>query len=186
LAGLLDFSGKLIDAETAAQFAALTVATRLITLEGGLRAFVLAWGEEAGHGKQIVLTQRDIRELQFAKAAIASGIDVVMRELEVTADDLVEIYLAGSFGSYINPQSARIIGLVPPLPVERIKAVGNSAGEGAKIALLSFREREVARSLPRFIEYHELSGRTDFNDAFTSVLQFPDLAELGLQQNAQR
>ncbi|MFW6069824.1 MAG: ASKHA domain-containing protein, partial [bacterium] len=86
------------------------------------------------------------------------------------------------FGNYINPQSARIIGLVPPLPVERIKAVGNAAGEGAKICLLSFRERQVARALPQQIEYHELSGRADFNDSFISVLQFPELTDLGLEQ----
>ena len=146
-----------------------------------MRNFILATAEEAGNGAPVFLTQRDIRELQFAKAAISSGIAVVMRELGVTADDLVEIYLAGSFGSYINPQSARIIGLVPPIPVEHIKAVGNAAGEGAKIALLSFRQREVARSLPQIIEYHELSGRADFNDSFISVLQFPDLADLGVE-----
>ena len=75
-----------------------------------------------------------------------------MQELGVEADELIEIFLAGSFGTYINPQSARIIGLVPPVPVEKIKAVGNAAGEGAKIALLSFRERQVARSLPQIVE----------------------------------
>ena len=141
---------------------------------------MLAWAEESGSGKPIVLTQRDVRELQFAKGSIAGGIEVVMGELGVEAQDLVEIYLAGSFGSYINPQSARIIGLVPPVPVERIKAVGNAAGEGAKMALLSFREREVARSLPGIVEYLELSGRGDFNDSFLAVLQFPELETLGL------
>jgi uncharacterized 2Fe-2S/4Fe-4S cluster protein (DUF4445 family) len=153
---------------------------RIIKEESGLRGFVLAWGQETGTGRPIVLTQRDIRELQFAKGSIAAGIEVVMAELGVTQNDVVEVYLAGSFGNYINPQSARIIGLVPPLPVGRIKAVGNAAGEGAKMALLSFRERQVAQSLPNIVEYHELSGRADFNDSFVSVLQFPDLEELGL------
>jgi uncharacterized 2Fe-2S/4Fe-4S cluster protein (DUF4445 family) len=180
LIGLLDPSGRFVDEETAAALVAPQIAGRLTTIDG-LRVFVLAWSDESGHGKTVVLSQRDIRELQFAKAAIASGIDVVMRELGVMAHDLVEIYLAGSFGSYINPQSARIIGLVPPVSVEKIKAVGNSAGEGAKIALLSFREREVARTLPQFVEYYELSGRADFNDSFISVLQFPELADIGLQ-----
>ena len=160
--------------------AAPELAQRIITGEEGRRSFVLAWAEESGSGKPIVLTQRDVRELQFAKGSIAGGIEVVMRELGVEAQDLVEIYLAGSFGSYINPQSARIIGLVPPVPVERIKAVGNAAGEGAKMALLSFREREVARSLPGIVEYLELSGRGDFNDSFLAVLQFPELETLGL------
>jgi uncharacterized 2Fe-2S/4Fe-4S cluster protein (DUF4445 family) len=173
--GLLDVSGRFVTEDDAFKIASQNIASRFVTAENGLRAFVLAWPDESGSGKNVVLTQRDIRELQFAKAAIASGIDVVMRELGITADEIEEIFLAGSFGSYINPQSARLIGLVPPIPVERIKAVGNAAGEGAKMALLSFRQREVARSLPDIVEYHELSGRADFNDSFISVLQFPEL-----------
>ena len=95
--------------------------------------------------------------------------------LGVEASDLDEIFLGGSFGSYLNPESAKIIGLVPPVDVDKIIAVGNSAGEGAKIALLSYRERQVAFELPSRIEYIELSGRSDFNDSFVSVLAFPHL-----------
>ncbi|MBI3243168.1 MAG: DUF4445 domain-containing protein [Chloroflexi bacterium] len=121
-----------------------------------------------------MLTQTDIRALQFAKAAIASGANVLMAKLGVRAEELHEVLLAGSFGSYINPASARTIGLVPPqAPVERIVAVGNAAGEGAKMALLSFREREAANRIPDFIEYVELSGRPEFNDIFTEALTFP-------------
>ena len=182
LSGLMLPSGRFVKAEEATELVSPELAHRIITDEEGRRSFVLAWPEESGSGKPIVLTQRDVRELQFAKGSIAGGIDVVMQELGVDADELVEIFLAGSFGSYINPQSARIIGLVPPVPVERIKAVGNAAGEGAKIALLSFRERQVARSLPQIVEYHELSGRGDFNDSFLAVLQFPELDALGIEQ----
>jgi uncharacterized 2Fe-2S/4Fe-4S cluster protein (DUF4445 family) len=123
-----------------------------------------------------VLTQPDIRALQFAKGAIAAGVQVLMAEMGVTTDDLDEVLLAGSFGSYINPASARAIGLVPWVPVEHIAAVGNAAGEGAKISLLSFREREAANRLPEFIEYLELSGRPEFNDIFMQVLAFPQQA----------
>ncbi|MXX27259.1 MAG: DUF4445 domain-containing protein [Caldilineaceae bacterium SB0668_bin_21] len=182
LSSLMLPSGRFVKAEEANELVSPELARRIITDEEGRRSFVLAWPEESGSGKSIVLTQRDVRELQFAKGSIAGGIDVVMQELGVEADELVEIFLAGSFGSYINPQSARIIGLVPPVPVERIKAVGNAAGEGAKIALLSFRERQVARSLPQIVEYHELSGRGDFNDSFLAVLQFPELDDLGIEQ----
>lgn len=182
LVGLLLPSGKFIKPTEAAQRFPPALAQRLISEADGARSFVLAWPAETGSGQPIVLSQRDIRELQFAKGAIAGGIEVVMSELGVSAADLEAIYLAGSFGSYINPQSARIIGLTPPVPVERIKAVGNAAGEGAKMALLSFRERDVARTFPQLIEYHELSGRGDFNDSFIAVLQFPDLADLGLAQ----
>jgi len=182
LSSLMLPSGRFVKAEEANELVSPELARRIITDEEGRRSFVLAWPEESGSAKSIVLTQRDVRELQFAKGSIAGGIDVVMQELGVEADELVEIFLAGSFGSYINPQSARIIGLVPPVPVERIKAVGNAAGEGAKIALLSFRERQVARSLPQIVEYHELSGRGDFNDSFLAVLQFPELDTLGIEQ----
>ena len=177
LCGLMNSSGRFIKADKVAKHFGPNLAKRIIVDEQGMRSFVLAWPEESGSGKQIILTQRDIRELQFAKGSIAAGIDVVMNELGISANDLVDIYLAGSFGNYINPQSARIIGLVPPLPVGHIKPVGNTAGEGAKIALLSFRERQVAESLPHIVEYHELSGRADFNDSFLDVLAFPPLED---------
>ena len=140
---------------------------RLVELDGGIRAFELAEG--------VVLTQLDVRELQSAKGAIATGIEVAMDALGVSAADLDEVLLAGSFGSYIAPQSARVVGLVPPVPVERIKAVGNTASEGAKMALLSFREREVAFELPGWIGYVELSGAEDFNERFIRNLAFPAL-----------
>jgi uncharacterized 2Fe-2S/4Fe-4S cluster protein (DUF4445 family) len=161
--GLLDHSGRMLAAADAANH---PLADRLIEVDG-VRAFLLADG--------VYLSQRDVRELQFAKGSIATGIKVLMDILGVQASDLDEIFLGGSFGSYLNPESAKIIGLVPPVDVDRIIAVGNSAGEGAKIALLSYRERQVAFELPARIEYVELSGRSDFNDAFVSVLGFPHL-----------
>jgi uncharacterized 2Fe-2S/4Fe-4S cluster protein (DUF4445 family) len=163
LAGLLDHSGRL---RTPGDVPNHPLRDRLIEIDG-VRAFLLADG--------VYLTQRDIRELQFAKGSIATGIKVLMDILGVRAEDLDQVLLGGSFGSYLNPESARIIGLVPPVDVDRIIAVGNSAGEGAKIALLSYRERQVAFELPSRIEYIELSGRSDFNDSFISVLGFPHL-----------
>ena len=180
LAGLLDPSGRLLDPGQARASFSPELSRRLTEDADGVRAFVLAWPEESATGRAIVLTQLDIRALQFAKASIAAGIEVLMKRLEVKTCDLEEIYLAGSFGTYINPQHARVIGLVPSVPVERIRAVGNAAGEGAKMALLSFREREVARTLPQLVEYHELSGEVDFSGSFLSTLAFPALEELGL------
>jgi uncharacterized 2Fe-2S/4Fe-4S cluster protein (DUF4445 family) len=166
LAGLVDQSGRM---KAASDVPGHPLQDRLFEVDG-VRAFLLADG--------VYLTQRDIRELQFAKGSIATGIKVLMDILGVTANDLDEVLLAGSFGSYLNPESAKIIGLVPDVDVDRIIAVGNSAGEGAKIALLSYRERQVAFELPARIEYIELSGRTDFNDAFVAVLGFPQLASV--------
>ncbi len=163
LAGLLDHSGRFKSRDDLPDH---PLRDRLIDVDG-MRAFLLADG--------VYLTQRDIRELQFAKGSIATGIKVLMDILGVRAPDLDEVLLGGSFGSYLNPESAKIIGLVPPVDVDKIIAVGNSAGEGAKIALLSYRERQVAFELPSRIEYIELSGRSDFNDSFISVLAFPEL-----------
>jgi uncharacterized 2Fe-2S/4Fe-4S cluster protein (DUF4445 family) len=165
--GLVDASGKLIRPEHARGHFCDALVNRLVETDG-IRAFLLSEPED-----NIVLTQPDIRALQFAKGAIAAGVDVLMQQLGIVAGDLHEVLLAGSFGSYINPASARTIGLVPWVPVERIIAVGNGAGEGAKIALLSFREREAAGRIPEFIEYVELSSRAEFNDIFTVALAFP-------------
>jgi uncharacterized 2Fe-2S/4Fe-4S cluster protein (DUF4445 family) len=163
LEGLIDASGRLARAEEVPGHA---LADRLVEVEG-VRAFAIEG--------DVVLTQRDIRELQSAKGAIATGIGALLDAMGVRADDLHQVLLAGSFGTYINPASARIIGLVPPVPVERITAAGNAAGEGAKMALVSFREREMAFDLPRRVEYVELSGRSGFNDAFLAAVGFPEL-----------
>ena len=164
--GLLDASGKLKSREEVPEH---PLSDRLINVEG-VRAFLLA--------ENVYLSQRDVRELQFAKGSIATGIKVLMDVLGVSAADLDEVLLGGSFGSYLNPESAKIIGLVPAVHVDKILSVGNTAGEGAKMSLLSFRERQVAFELPQKIEYVELSGRSDFNDSFVSVLRFPDLEEV--------
>ena len=165
LAGLLLPNGILRSGEELAA-EGHPLASHMVARDG-VKAFMLT--------DHVLLTQLDVRELQSAKGAISTGIEVAMRELGVNADDLDEVMLAGSFGTYINPQSARVVGLVPPVSVEKIKAVGNTASEGAKMALLSFREREVAFELPAFVEYVELSGAADFNDRFIANLAFPPL-----------
>src|SRR5438067_2584646 len=163
LVGILDHSGRMKSREDLPHH---PLADRLIEVDG-VRAFLLA--------EDVYLTQRDVRELQFAKGSIATGIKVLMDIMGMTTADIDEIFLGGPFGSYLNPESAKIIGLVPPVEVDRIIAVGNSAGEGAKIALLSYRERQVAFELPSRLEYVELSGRADFNDTFVEVLKLPVL-----------
>jgi uncharacterized 2Fe-2S/4Fe-4S cluster protein (DUF4445 family) len=174
--GLMDRTGRL---KSAAEIAGLppSLAARLVTTDG-VREFVLATPAQTG-GAPVRLTQKDIRQLQFAKGSIAAGIRILMNEMKAEPKDLHEVLLAGAFGSYIHPEAARRIGLVPPVPLDRIRAIGNAAGEGAKIALLSYREREAADAMPGRVEYIELSGREDFNDIFLSVLGFPEHADLG-------
>jgi uncharacterized 2Fe-2S/4Fe-4S cluster protein (DUF4445 family) len=162
-AGLLDHSGRFVPEETAAEIAP-SLAERL-TKVGEERVFMLA--------DNVYLSQRDVRELQFAKASIATGWNILMSELGVGPEDVSQVLLAGSFGAYLSPASAIRIGLVPRMALPRIVSAGNVASEGAKMAALSVRERAEARSLIHEVEYVELSGRQDFNDMFVDQLAFP-------------
>jgi uncharacterized 2Fe-2S/4Fe-4S cluster protein (DUF4445 family) len=121
----------------------------------------------------VYLSQRDVRELQFAKASIATGWGILCRDLGVEPEEISQVLLGGSFGSYLSAASAVKIGLVPKLPLVRIVSAGNVAGEGAKIAALSVTERAAANAILEEVEYVELSGRTDFNDLFIDQLSFP-------------
>jgi uncharacterized 2Fe-2S/4Fe-4S cluster protein (DUF4445 family) len=169
--GLLDESGRLIsDADAAAKLPGL--ADRLGEVNGE-RVFALAWREPGVFEDAVFISQRDVRELQFAKAAISTGWSLLLEELGQTQADVQQVLLAGSFGSYLSPASAVRIGLVPKLPVLRIVSAGNVAGEGAKMALLSMQERNGAHALLEEVRYVELSDRSDFNDRFVDQLAFP-------------
>ena len=171
-AGLLDSSGRFMpEEEAAARLPGL--ASRLTMLESN-RVFVLAWlGEPGDVAHSVYLSQRDVRELQFAKAAIATGWSILLAEAGLSPADVQQVLLAGSFGSYLSPASAIRLGLVPRLPVLRVVSAGNVAGEGAKMALLSVRERAGALALLEEVRYVELSDRPDFNDRFVEQLAFP-------------
>ena len=122
----------------------------------------------------VFLSQRDVRELQFAKASIATGWTILCKDLGLEPGEISQVLLGGSFGSYLSAASAVKIGLVPKLPLARIVSAGNVAGEGAKIAALSVTERAASHAILEEVEYVELSGRTDFNDLFVDQLRFPE------------
>ena len=169
--GLLDASGRLVPDEEAKDVAP-ALADRL-SLVGEERVFLLHRpSPDTDPAECVYLSQRDVRELQFAKAAISTGWSLLLEELGLEHSDIQQVLLAGSFGSYLSPASAVRIGLVPRLPVLRIVAAGNVAGEGAKMALLSVRERAGALALLEEVQYVELSDRPDFNDAFVEQLSF--------------
>ena len=160
-AGILDESGRL--AVLGQDEPALPSGLReRIVRSDGTGGFVLA---QRGR-RRVMLTQLDVRELQLAKGAIRAGISILLKELALGESDIDEILLAGAFGSFINPASARSIGLVPPIPLQRITAVGNAAGQGALMALLSTDLRQEASSIARSVRYVELSGRSDFMEQF--------------------
>jgi len=170
--GLLDRSGRFVPEEQAATLMP-GLAARL-TMIGQERVFVLHWqGEPGDVASSIYLSQRDVRELQFAKAAIATGWNILLEEAGLEPGDVQQVLLAGSFGSYLSSANAIKIGLVPRLPTLRVVSAGNVAGEGAKMALLSVRERAGALALLGEVRYVELSDRSDFNDAFVDQLSFP-------------
>jgi len=170
--GLLDSSGRLVSEERAAELAP-GLADRLTQL-GAERVFVLHWlGEPGDVSRSVYLSQRDVRELQFAKAAIATGWRILLEEAGLEPGDIQQVLLAGSFGSYLSPANAIRIGLVPDIPVLRVVSAGNVAGEGAKMALLSVRERAGGLALLEEVRYVELSDRADFNDRFIDQLAFP-------------
>jgi len=171
--GLLDSSGRFVSEDSAREVAP-GLAGRLTRI-GQERVFVLHWrgtGAPAAEDS-IYLSQRDVRELQFAKAAIATGWQLLLEEAGLEAADVKQVLLAGSFGSYLSPASAIRIGLVPKVPVMRVVSAGNVAGEGAKMALLSLRERAGALALLEEVRYVELSDHADFNDRFVGQLPFP-------------
>src|SRR5262249_4490953 len=166
--GLLDLSGRFVPEEQAA-----ALAPGLAGL-GEERVFVLHWlGEPGDASRSIYLSQRDVRELQFAKAAIATGWRILLEEAGLAPGDIQQVLLAWSFGSYLSPANAIRLGLVPKLAVLRVVSAGNVAGEGAKMALLSLRERAAGLALLEEVRYVELSDRADFNDRFVDQLAFP-------------
>jgi len=121
----------------------------------------------------VYVSQKDIRELQLAKGAIRAGIEILLRELGVTIDDIEQIYLAGSFGNYLRKESVRKIGLVPDIKLSKIRSAGNTAGQGVKLCLLNQNKLKHVQRIAEKVEYLELSYMPDFNDEFIKQMSFP-------------
>jgi len=169
--GLIGKSGKLIDREECDPDLNREIKKRMINGQKGNK-FILAKGEETENGKPIYLTQRDIREVQLAKAAIFAGIKILLKEVNIPQEDIQKILLAGAFGNFIDKENAIRIGLIPNLPLKRIKFIGNAAGRGAEMALLSTRMRKISQKISEEIGYIELSSRPDFQEEFTEAMFF--------------
>ena len=144
-----------------------------VRVKDGISELVLAGATETASGHEIVITQGDIRQIQLAKAAVYSGISVLMRQLQITAGDVSKIFLAGAFGTYLDPQSARVIGMYPDVPLSRVQFVGNAAGSGARMALMSVDVRRKAREISEKVGYVELGADANFQDEFLKATYFP-------------
>lgn len=136
-------------------------------------SYLIATPDESYDQKPIFLTQKDVREVQLAKGAIAAGINTVMDELGIGIKDISDVYLAGALGNYIDPLSAVRIGLLPYINPGIIRSLGNAASRGASMALLSRKHWQMANDLIHFIEHIELSFRHDFNEYFIEQMDFP-------------
>ncbi len=149
---------------------------RLLNNERGKpEKYVLAWADETSIGQDITINQGDIRAFQLAKGALYTGAKIMMGKLGV--DKLDKVVLAGAFGSHINPHSAALVGMFPDCPQDKVGAVGNAAGDGARMALINTEVREEADRVAREVEYIELTLEKNFQQDFMEAMQFPHMRD---------
>ncbi|MGI6778300.1 MAG: ASKHA domain-containing protein [Acetivibrionales bacterium] len=169
-AGVIDETGRIVD-EDEADGLPEDLKSRIINIEN-MKAFLLLKAEESAIDTDIAITQKDIRELQNAKAAIAAGIKTLIKKAGIGIDDIFKVYLAGGFGSHINISNAVKIGLIPSRLEEKVESIGNAAGQGAVEGLLSVEALQDTSMIKERIKYIELSASADFVDEYVSSMIF--------------
>ncbi len=167
-AGTLDSTGRLVPSAAAP--------TRIRRSERG-REYVIAFAEESGLGSDLCLTQKDIRQIQLAKAALYVAAETLVHEFGPHLPD--KILLAGAFGSYMDKANAMAIGMIPEVPLDRVFVVGNSAGDGARIALLNAAKRGEASEVAARVQRYELPADPEFQARFLSAVNLPNVAGKG-------
>ncbi len=163
-AGVINYNGR------------LDVSHPRVRFNGERKAaeYVLVPSEESGFDRDVVITQKDISEIQLAKAAIAAGIKVLLEKAGLEEEDIEMVIVAGAFGTHLRLESAVAIGMLPDLPLERFQQVGNAAGAGARMILLSETERRRAEEIARNIKYIELAAMPEFSNNFLNQMRFPE------------
>ena len=134
--------------------------------------YLLVPASESGNHRDIVITRGDVNEIQLAKAAVRAGIEVLLQETGTAAADVEDVVVAGAFGSYLDPESAVIAGLLPAFPASRIRQIGNAAGAGARRMLVSAERRRAADAVAERAEYVELASHPAFHRGFVSAMGF--------------
>ncbi len=142
---------------------------RVVNWNGG-GAFVLVDKSRTGNGQDLLVTRRDVNEIQLAKAAIRAGVDVLLDEVGLSYEDIDTFIVAGAFGTYLDLKSATRIGMFPPLPLNRFKQVGNAAGAGARRMLVSASQRRMAESIVDKVRYIELTAHASFTDVYMGAM----------------
>lgn len=139
--------------------------------ENGKPEYIMVFAEDSGIGKDITVTQGDIRAVQLAKSALYVGCKMLMRHLSV--DKIDRVTLAGAFGSFIDKESSLVIGLFPECDMDKVAAVGNAAGDGAQAALLDQGKRIEARDVAANVQFIETAVEPDFQERFAEAMAFP-------------
>jgi len=173
--GLIDETGRLLPRDEVPATLPDWLRQHVVEAQGEA-AFLLAEAtpgdDDAEPGRPLLLTQRDIRELQLAKAAIATACTLLLRKKNMTWDHVRRVYLAGAFGNYLRPATARRIGLLPPIPMAKIAFIGNAASTGAKRALVSFEDRARAEHIAGSADHIELAAEPDFQMCYADNMLF--------------
>jgi uncharacterized 2Fe-2S/4Fe-4S cluster protein (DUF4445 family) len=146
----------------------------LVRVENSKRSVSLIPVEESGNGREVAITRKDVNEIQLAKGAIRSGVEILLEDAGLTYEQIDEFIVAGAFGTYLDLGSAVKVGMFPPLPRERFQQVGNAAGAGARQMLVSLDRRKTAARLAHETEYIELTIHPAFRDVFVRELMFGD------------
>jgi uncharacterized 2Fe-2S/4Fe-4S cluster protein (DUF4445 family) len=167
---VLDAVGELLAAALIDRKGALKEGLPGVHKTDGVAAYTLASSSVTAHGRPVVITRRDINEIQLAKAAIRTGVDVLLREAGAAYGQIDEFIVAGAFGTYLDVENSVRIGMFPPLPLDRFRQVGNAAGAGARQILLSATRRRFAAQRARELEYVELTVHPDFTKMYMRAL----------------
>ncbi|MEM2440383.1 MAG: ASKHA domain-containing protein, partial [Candidatus Bathyarchaeia archaeon] len=131
------------------------------------------WGSETKTGREITVTQGDIREIQLAKAAIYAACSILMEKKGLKEEDFDRVFIAGAFGNYLNLENAKILGLIPDIALEKVEFIGNAAITGAKMALISVKAREKANEISEKVRYLEMAADPNFNKEFIDATLIP-------------
>lgn len=134
--------------------------------------YVLVWGKDSYTGDDITISQKDVQEIILAKAAIHTGTEILIQEFGVNEKDIDKFLIAGAFGSHIDIDNARVAGVFPEIELDKIQTIGNAAGTGSRMCLLSKPMREIAE-LFEYVEYIDLAAQTNFHDVFVKSLYLP-------------
>lgn len=171
--GILDSVSEMIQAGILDGRGAFIQGQSQVKLAERQAEFLLVPGETTGHGRDLVVTRKDVNEIQLAKAAIRAGIQILLDEAGIHAEQIDQFVVAGAFGTYIDLGSAIQVGMFPRLPIERFHQVGNAAGAGARQMLISTPRRQLAEDVVNKIKYVELSNHPNFTTEFSKALFFP-------------